>query len=305
MKIAPDILWSTALAMLLAMLVSASAGAEPGDVRWRAAFDHPVVAAGVVVATGADGEASLFVVGDLGGIVRGLEAATGKRIWEKRISENEGVRAAPVPLAGRDAIAFALPSGRVVALRSVTGEVLWETDLGVCTSAVACQQVIASPAVSSSGRVIVGTRSGRLYALDGRKNGSVTGEGSAAGPILHSVVATLGGTIVSTQQNVKKSLSTYDESFVETSGGSIKFDRLPSAAPVIDNEERLIYASGNFVFVRSPFGEPVALPTKIRGKAIGLSLSQDGSVAWVVASSPGGNYWLKPYGLDGAGGIGG
>ena len=97
------------------------------------------------------------IVGDVNGLVRAFDTATGEILW--RVDLGERLRSAPAFHKAWGIVVFALASGRVHALDVDSGGEAWKQELK--------EKILAPPTITIDGRVIVGTRAGGLYALDG------------------------------------------------------------------------------------------------------------------------------------------
>ena len=158
------------------------------------------------------------------------------------------------------------------------------------------EKVLAPPTITIDGYVIVGTRAGGLYALDG-KGGDILWERRLPGPISHSAVATRDSTLIVAVQDIDKSLVFLDAATGNESKQPIGFGVLPSASPAVDANGRIFFAhsDGQFV-IDSPTDD--LWSADIEGRPAGVSLSPDGNSAWVVSSLQTGGHKLWRFNIE-------
>ena len=276
-------------AVLAATCVAAhSAEFEQGTLRWERKLGAGVsTSATVLERIGGD---SVVIVGDLGGTIHALDAANGRSVWSRAVGE--AVHNAPAPLQGAtNGVVVALSSGRVISLDAEDGELRWEHTVG--------EEIVAAPSVTRDGRVVIGTRAGRVYTLEeetgGEDGGIAVREAeivSAGGPIWHASVADAEGKVTSTVQDTAQSV------VVSAEGGegwqeemAFELGELPSARPVRDREGRLFYAKrGELAAYDS--GERTSTAVLPNGKPAGLSVTGDGETVWVAGTGRDDSAWL-------------
>ena len=283
---------------LLYSIAAADAGAATGELRWSRETGAPVTAAGVLAPVGldADGNPSryCYIVGNAVGEIHAFEARTGDACWklqriggdDQRLGGDDNrrsggvsdLRVAPVPLPGLDATVFAVPDGRVVAVDNATGKILW--------SAVLHEGIEAPPTVALDGTVIVGTVRSRIHRLDGATGERIGRPIDVPGPLRHGVVATPLGEVIVASQSVPNGIVVLDSlmSAEPEVTALLEVDLLPRAAPVLDQEGRVVVAIGEKVYVRPPVGETTELAQSVSGLPVGLALTLDGSTAWLAAT---------------------
>ena len=153
----------------------------------------------------------------------------------------------------------------------------------------------AAPTITLNGRVIVGSRSGWLFALEGG-TGAVVWSRRLHAPILHPAVATRDSTLIVTIQDTERGLVFLDAATgVEKPPApdwQVGFGVLPSSAPVVDDSERVFVAHGGGKFVAvSPIG--TRNDTDIEGRPAGIALTPTGTAAWIASTLRSGNHEVR------------
>ena len=276
-------------AMLAAACVAAqSAELEQGTVRWKHELGAGVSASATVLER--IGDVPLVIVGDLGGTIHALNAANGKSVWSRDVGE--AVHNAPAPLQGSSTgVVVALPSGRVISLDTEDGATRWAHVIG--------EEIVAAPSVTRDGRVIIGTRTGRVYTLEEEAGGEdreiavrETEIVRAGGPIWHASVADAEGKMTTTVQDTGQSVVVYLEGAEGWHEEEVfELGELPSARPVRDREGRLFYAKRG-EFVAYDAGGRTSTAVLPNGKPAGVSVTGDGETAWVAGTGRDDSTWL-------------
>ena len=310
--------WRDVCLLALAFSVPANdAGAASGELRWSRDTGARVAAAGALVPVDldADGQAErrCLIVGNSAGEVYAIDARTREDCWEpQRIGSGEDfegvdggglpgppadLRIAPVVLPGLAATVFAVPDGRVVALKNATGDFLWDPP-----ATALYEDIEAPPTVTLDGTIIVGTRRGRIHRLDGATGERIGSPIGVAGAVHHSTVALPTGGGIVTTQSFPNGIVELDSLMREDPAEKALFeaDLLPGAAPVVDQEGRTIFALGDKLYVRLPAGEmDDGEPKQVGGLPEGLALTPDGRTVWVITSrTTVGGGMLQAFGVD-------
>jgi outer membrane protein assembly factor BamB len=148
-----------------------------------------------------DTAANLLIIGDDGGNVTALNAATGAQVWQIHtggaVTAQAAIQSGTVWIGSGD--------GTLYVLRETTGAVIWK--------AAADSAIVAGASVNGIGTVTFGTANGTLYQY------TPTGQQVFAQPTVYGNTAIVGVSSIT------------NNFFVETAGGIVAATRLDAGAP--------------------------------------------------------------------------
>jgi outer membrane protein assembly factor BamB len=134
--------------------------AKTGAIRWRQPLGVPARSGPTVAAGG-------IFVSLIDSSIVGLDVHTGKTIWSHQASNPEtGVLGLPAPAVSGSVVVAGFGSGDLLALNTLSGEVLWTDNLGATSTGLSELSAIVGLPVIDQGRVYVGSLGGIVLSLD-------------------------------------------------------------------------------------------------------------------------------------------